>query len=414
MSDTQQFICIMKDRGYLHQCTDEDALNELLKKPTAMYIGFDCTAPSLHAGSLVQIMILRILQQCGHKPIILLGGGTSQVGDPSGKDEARQLLSLEDIQNNKKQIQRVFEKFLTFGDGASDAVLVDNADWLTDINYIEFLREYGRHFSINRMLAFDSVKLRLEREQSLSFLEFNYMLLQAYDFVELNKKHACRVQIGGSDQWGNIVNGIELNRRLGREELFGLTTPLLTTSSGKKMGKTADGAVWLNEDMLSAYDYWQYFRNTDDADVGKFLRLFTELPLEEVKRLEQLKDSGINEAKKILATEATKLCHGAEAAEQAAETARITFEEGKAADTLPVIELSGVELKEGIPAFKILGLVTSDSNGASRRLIRGGGAKVNDKKITDENLLISETHLNADGIIKISAGKKKHALLKAV
>lgn len=409
---TASFISLIQERGYIHQATDLEGLETLLKTPSVMYIGFDCTAASLHAGSLVQIMLLRHWQQCGHTPIILLGGGTSLVGDPSGKDESRQLLTPDSIAHNKHNIQRIFEQYLSFDEAKPNkAILVDNADWLSEINYIDFLRDYGRHFSINRMLGFDSVKLRLEREQSLSFLEFNYMLLQAYDFVQLHKRYGCRLQIGGSDQWGNIVNGIELQRRLGGQELFGLTTPLLTTSSGKKMGKTADGAVWLDQAMLSSYDYWQYFRNCDDGDVGKFLRLFTELPMDEIARLEQLQGQEINEAKKILATEVTALCHGAEAASHALETARKTFEEGQTGQALPVVNVLQAELEAGIPAFKLLSMVTNDSNGAARRLIRGGGAKLNDVPIQDENQLISMKDADGDQI-KLSAGKKKHALLQ--
>jgi tyrosyl-tRNA synthetase len=324
------FIRTVIERGYLHQCTDTDVLDTMATEKTmTAYIGFDCTASSLHAGSLVPIMLLRLLQQTGHKPIVLMGGGTSMVGDPSGKDESRQLLTEEIINANMAGIKQVFSKFLKFGDGPTDAVMVNNADWLNGLEYIEFLRDYGRHFSINRMLTFDSVKTRLEREHHLTFLEFNYMILQAYDFLELSRRHNCELQMGGSDQWGNIVNGVELGRRIDSQALFGLTTPLLTTASGAKMGKTAEGAVWLNDDKLPAYDYWQYWRNTEDADVGRFLKLFTDLPLDEIARLEQLKDSEINEAKKILANEATKLCHSMEASKAAAETAAKTFEQGK-------------------------------------------------------------------------------------
>jgi tyrosyl-tRNA synthetase len=409
------FLTLSQSRGYFHQCTDEEGLRALLKeKPQPLYIGFDCTADSLHVGSLIQIMMLRHWQKLGHKPIVLLGGGTTRVGDPSGKDESRQLLTPAIIAQNKIGIRAIFEQFLTFGDGPTDAVLVDNAEWLLELNYIEFLRDIGKHFSINRMLTFDSVKLRLEREQSLSFLEFNYMLLQAYDFTELYKRFGCRVQIGGSDQWGNIVNGVELNRRLGGKELFGLTTPLLTTSSGAKMGKTANGAVWLNADRLSPYDYWQFWRNTEDADVGRFLKLFTELSLDEIAKLEALEGAELNDAKKILATEATALCHGREAALHAEETARKTFEQGGIGDDLPVITLPASDLTQGIPAFALFhqaGL--AESGGAARRLIRGGGARVNDAKIEDENQTISTQDFSSDGVIKLSAGKKKHALVKA-
>ncbi|MEM7617702.1 MAG: tyrosine--tRNA ligase, partial [Pseudomonadota bacterium] len=342
----QSILDILQARGYIQQMTDDQKITELLKKPATIYIGFDCTADSLHAGSLLQIMVLRIFQQYGHKPIILLGGATSQVGDPSGKDNARQMLSKEQILKNKESISQIFKKFLNFGDGSSDAVIVDNSDWLSDINYIDFLRDFGKHFSINRMLNFDSVKLRLDRQQSLSFLEFNYMLLQAYDFVELHKRYDCLIQIGGSDQWGNIVNGIELNRRLGLKEIYGITTPLLTTASGNKMGKTADGAVWLNEDKLSSYDYWQYFRNVNDKDVGKFLKLFTELSFDYINELENLPLSEINNTKKILATKVTELCHGNEAAMQAEKTAIAVFEKGKLDENLPIIEINLVDYQE--------------------------------------------------------------------
>lgn len=409
------FIRTVVDRGYLHQCTDADALDQMATEKTiTAYIGFDCTAPSLHAGSLVPIMLLRILQQNGHKPIVLMGGGTSMVGDPSGKDESRQLMTEETISANMAGIKQVFSKFLTFGDGPTDAVMVNNADWLTGLEYIEFLRDYGRHFSINRMLTFDSVKTRLDREHHLTFLEFNYMILQAYDFLELSRRNNCELQMGGSDQWGNIVNGVELGRRIDSQSLYGLTTPLLTTASGAKMGKTADGAVWLNADKLSAYDYWQYWRNTEDADVGRFLKLFTDLPLDEIARLEQLKDSDINEAKKILAIEATKLCHAEEAAEAAAETAAKTFEQGKVGDQLPTVELPKSDLDAGIPAFEILcraGL--ANSNGEARRLIKGGGGRVNDIAFANEKQLVGMGDMT-DGVIKLSAGKKRHVLVRSI
>jgi len=415
-SHKSEFIQSVEARGFLHQCTDLDALDARAAtgKPLTAYIGFDCTAPSLHAGSLVSIMLLRLFQQAGHKPIVLMGGGTTKVGDPSGKDEARQFLSDEAIAANMAGIKDVFAKFLTFGDGATDAVMVNNADWLDDLDYIPFLRDYGRHFSVNRMLGFDSVKLRLEREQPLSFLEFNYMVLQAYDFLELARRHDCTVQMGGSDQWGNIVGGVDLARRVDGLELFGLTTPLLTTASGAKMGKTADGAVWLNEDMLSAYDYWQYWRNTEDADVGRFLRLFTELPIDEIKRLGALKGEEINDAKKVLAGRATALCHGEDAATAAAETARRTFEEGTQGDGLPTIEISRADLDAGIPAFELFkraGLAAS--NGEARRLIKGGGGRLNDAAIGNETQTVTADDLGADGVIKLSAGKKRHALVKA-
>jgi len=410
------FLRRLQDRGFIHQCTDLEALDaKAAKGPVTAYIGFDATADSLHVGSLVSIMLLRWLQKTGHKPIVLMGGGTTKVGDPSGKDESRRLLSDEEIAGNIASIRQVFERFLAFGDGPTDAVMVNNADWLDSLAYIPFLREVGRHFTINRMLAFDSVKLRLEREQPLTFLEFNYMILQAYDFLELARRRDCALQMGGSDQWGNIVNGVELGRRIAGTELYGLTTPLITTAAGAKMGKTAAGAVWLNEARLSAYDYWQFWRNTEDGDVGRFLRLFTELPLDEIGRLEALEGAGINEAKKVLADEATKLCRGAEAAEAAAETARQTFEEGKLGADLPSIEVPRAELAAGVALFELLrraGL--AESNGAARRLIKGGGARLNDAVIGDETRQVGEDDLNAEGVVKLSAGKKRHALVRAV
>ncbi|MCH8808860.1 MAG: tyrosine--tRNA ligase [Proteobacteria bacterium] len=410
------FLRDITRRGYLRQCTDLDGLDALAEKgPIAAYIGFDCTADSLHVGSLVPIMMLRRLQRTGHKPIVLMGGGTSKIGDPSGKDETRQLLSDDEIAGNMAGIKRTFERFLSFGDGPTDAIMVDNADWLDGLNYVGFLREYGRHFSVNQMLAFDSVKLRLEREHHLSFLEFNYMVLQAYDFLELARRYDCVLQMGGSDQWGNIVSGIDLGRRLDRKTLFGLTSPLITTASGAKMGKTAMGAVWLNRERLSAYDYWQYWRNVEDADVGRFLRLFTELPEDEIARLEALKDAEINAAKKRLADEATKLCHGPAAAEAAAETARRTFEEGGLGDELPTIEVPRERLAQGIPAYELLrqsGLTAS--NGEARRLIKGGGGRINDATIDNEGRSVDLSDLGPDGIIKLSAGKKRHALVRAV
>jgi tyrosyl-tRNA synthetase len=410
------FIRAVVERGYLHQCTNLDGLDQhAASKAIVAYIGFDCTAPSLHAGSLVSIMLLRLLQKCGHKPIVLVGGGTTKVGDPSGKDEARKLLTEAEIAANMAGIKTVFAKFLTFGDGSADALMVNNADWLDDLKYIPFLRDVGRHFSVNRMLTFDSVKLRLEREQPLTFLEFNYMVLQAYDFLELARRYDCVLQMGGSDQWGNIVSGVELGRRIVDRELFGLTTPLLTTASGAKMGKTAAGAVWLNSDMLSPYDYWQFWRNTDDADVGRFLRLFTELPLAEIKRLEVLKDADINEAKKVLADHATTLCHGRQAAAAAAETARQTYEEGRIGEALPTVAITRSTLEKGILAFEILrqaGLAATNSE--ARRLIKGGGGRLNDKPIHSETQLITTADLNAEGVIKLSAGKKRHALVRAI
>ena len=420
-SRKSEFIQGVEERGFLHQCTDLDGLDALAAlsdgggKPVTAYIGFDCTAPSLHAGSLVSIMLLRLFQRAGHKPIVLMGGGTTKVGDPSGKDEARKFLNDSDIKANMAGIKEVFAKFLTFGNGATDAVMVNNADWLDELDYIPFLRDYGRHFSVNRMLGFDSVKLRLEREQPLSFLEFNYMVLQAYDFLELARRHDCRLQMGGSDQWGNIVGGADLARRVDGRDLFGLTTPLLTTSSGAKMGKTAVGAVWLNDDMMSAYDYWQYWRNTEDADVGRFLMLFTELPLDEIARLEALEGEDINEAKKVLAGAATALCHGEDAATAAAETARKTFDEGTQGDGLPTTEVSRADLDAGIPAFELFrraGLASSKAE--ARRLIKGGGARLNDAAIESETLAVTADNLDAGGMIKLSAGKKRHALIKAV
>jgi tyrosyl-tRNA synthetase len=410
------FLKLMKARGQLHQATDETGLDALLQKErVTTYIGFDCTAPSLHVGSLVQIMTLRRLQQTGHKPIVLMGGGTTKVGDPSGKDEMRQLLTPEGIEANKKKILGVFERFLKFGEGPSDAIMADNAEWLDRLEYISFLRDVGRHFSVNRMLTMDSVKLRLERDAPLSFLEFNYMILQAYDFVELYKRYGCRMQAGGSDQWGNIVAGIDLGRRLGDAELFGVTSPLITTSSGAKMGKTAAGAVWLNADQCSPYEYWQFWRNTEDGDVGRFLRLFTELPEQEIARLEMLPGAKRNEAKKILATEATALCHGREAAEQSAETARRTFEEGAAAAGLPSFDIERAKLAAGIPVATLAhlaGLTSSASE--ARRFIQGGGLRVNDAPVGDVRATVSLDNLNAEGVIKLSVGKKQHILIKPV
>ena len=410
------FISKLVERQYLHQCTDIEALDaKAAGGPVTAYIGFDCTAPSLHVGSLVPIMLLRLFQQTGHKPIVLMGGGTTKVGDPSGKDDQRKLLDDAAIAANMAGIKSVFEKFLKFGDGPKDAVMVNNADWLENLNYVSFLRDYGRHFTINRMLSFDSVKLRLDREQPLTFLEFNYMILQAYDFLELANRHSVSLQMGGSDQWGNIINGVELGRRVAEKQLYGLTTPLLTTASGAKMGKTADGAVWLNEDALSAYDYWQYWRNCEDADVGRFLRLFTEMPIEEIERLEKLEGAEINDAKKTLADEATRLCRGDKAAELARSTAETTFEQGGMGENLPSVDIARAELDAGIGvlvAFTMAGLSTS--NGEARRLIRGGGAKVNDQAVSDEKATISSEQINSDGVIKLSAGKKRHALIKPV
>jgi tyrosyl-tRNA synthetase len=411
-----EFLQAVEERGYLHQCTDLDGLDELAAEGLLVaYIGFDATADSLHAGSLVPIMLLRLLQRCGLKPIVLMGGGTTKVGDPSGKEDLRQLLSTEQIAANIASIKGVFEKFLTFGDGPGEAVMVDNSEWLDSLHYIPFLREIGRHFSVNRMLTFESIKLRLDREQPLSFLEFNYMVLQAYDFLELSRRYGCRLQMGGSDQWGNIVAGVELARRIDGSQLYGLTSPLLTTASGAKMGKTATGAIWLNEDRLSPYDYWQYWRNTADADVGRFLRLFTELPLDEIARLESLEGAELNEAKIVLANEATALCHGREAAAAAAETARKTFEEGAFGDELPQIEIPRDALAAGVPVYELMrqsGLASSNSE--ARRLIKGGGGRVNDAQIADETATVSLDDLNEAGVIKLSAGRKRHALVRPV
>jgi tyrosyl-tRNA synthetase len=458
-----EFMRVMQERGFIHQATHAEELDKRLgKERTAAYIGFDCTAPSLHVGSLIQIMALRWLQKTGHKPIVLLGGGTTKVGDPSGKDESRKLLTAAEIEANLQSIKALFEQFLSFGTGATDAIMVNNAEWLDKLNYIDFLRDYGRYFSVNRMLTQDSINLRLEREQNLSFLEFNYMILQAYDFVELHQRYGCMLQIGGSDQWGNIVMGIDLMRRMDAEkrfqpmaiskggkslkvlevqpmiqakrtdpkdytpeafmsymndgdgrDLFGLTTPLLTTSAGAKMGKTATGAVWLSRDMLAPYDYWQFWRNTEDADVGRFLRLFTELPIKEIEKLEALKGAEINEAKKILANEATKLAHGDRAARQAAETAKKTFEEGGVGADIPVFTLTSAELGKGVPVYDLLrqsGL--ADSGSDAKRLIRGGGARLNDQKIESETLLIDPSYFKDNAAVKLSAGRKKHMLVK--
>ena len=468
MADTHKaesdFMRIMQERGFMHQCTDLAGLDKrLTKERTAGYIGFDLTAASLHVGSLMQIMVLRWLQKTGHRPIVLLGGGTTKVGDPSGKDEARKILGDEDIAKNMTAIKGVFEQFLSFGSGATDAIIVNNADWLDKLNYIEFLRDYGRFFSVNRMLTQDSVKIRLDREQNLSFLEFNYMILQAYDFAELSQRYNCVLQIGGSDQWGNIIMGIDLQRRLDSEkrfqpmnmgkitsapikvvevqpmiqskrtdaeaysqeaflnfmnkgdskEAYGLTTPLVTTASGAKMGKSVAGAIWLSKDMLSPYEYWQFWRNTEDADVPKFLRLFTELSMEEIRRLDALKGADINEAKKILANEATKLCHGDRAAKQAAETAKKTFEEGGIGKDIPSFDLKEGELGKGLPAYELLRKIgIAESGGDARRLIRGGGARINDRKIEEENTLIDRSFFKEDQTLKVTAGRKKIMIVK--
>ena len=410
-----QFMQLMHDRNFIHQVTDETELDAMMDRGrVTAYIGFDCTADSLHVGSLVQIMMLRHLQKCGHRPIVLMGGGTTKVGDPSGKDDARQLLSDENIKHNKEGIRKIFEKYLVFGDGPTDALMVDNDEWLSNLEYIRFLREYGRHFSVNRMLSFDSVKLRLDREQPLSFLEFNYMILQAYDFLELQRRHNCILQMGGSDQWGNIINGVELVRRVDQKSIFGLTTPLVTTASGEKMGKSASGAIWLNSDRLSPYEFWQFWRNTEDGDVGRFLRLFTEIPLDEITKLEMLKGSELNEAKKILASEITKLCHGLNAAESAASTAQKIFEEGLLGADLPTILIDTKQLEQGlwiIEALKQAEFIKS--NGEGRRLINNGGVRLNDVVVVDPDQKILISDANSDGVIKLSSGKKRHALLKA-
>ena len=411
-----KFLHAMAARGFIAQCTDATALDKSLQNGiVTAYIGYDCTAPSLHVGNLISIMMLRHLQQSGHRPIVVIGGGTTKVGDPSGKDEARQLLTNTQIEANKQAIKETFARFLTFGAGATDAVLVDNDEWLADINYVDFLRDYGRHFSVNRMLGFDSVKLRLEREQPLSFLEFNYMILQAYDFVELHRRYDCLLQMGGSDQWGNIVNGIELARRTSAANLFGLTTNLLTTASGAKMGKTAQGAVWLNADMLSAYDYWQFWRNTEDADIGRFMRLFTDLSLAEIARYETLVGAELNDAKKVLATEATAMCHGRQAAQQAQATAQAVFEAGGTSSDLPTIEIA---LGDGLgPGVGLLNaLVKAEmaaSNSEARRLVQNGGVRVNDEAQKDVARILTRQDIR-DGFIKLSVGKKQHKLLKPI
>lgn len=409
-----EFLKILSERGFIHQSSDFEGLDDLASRNELIaYVGYDCTAPSLHVGHLLTIMMLHWLQRTGNKPVALMGGGTTRVGDPSGKDETRVMRPLEEIEANKQSLKVVFERFLTFGDGARDALMVDNAEWLAPLNYIDFLRDVGRHFSVNRMMSMDSVRLRLEREQELSFIEFNYMLLQAYDFVALARSYGCNFQMGGSDQWGNIVTGIDLGRRMGTHQLYGLTCPLLTTASGAKMGKTASGAVWLNDAQLPVYDYWQFWRNTEDADVGRFLKLFTILPMDEIARLAALAGNEINEAKKILATEATALVHGREAAEKAAETARLTFEAGGLSSDLPTIEVSQRELEAGlgIPAtFVAAGLV--NSNGEARRQIRNGGLRINDVTVTDETAMLTPADLSSEGVIKLSLGKKRHVLVR--
>ena len=411
---TSSFLRVMSERNFIHQVTDWKSLDALLsEKNMVAYIGFDCTADSLHVGSLVQIMMLRYFQKCGHRPIVLMGGGTTKVGDPSGKDDARQLLNDNEIEKNKQGIKTVFEKYLNFGDGPSDAIMCDNDEWLSGLEYVQFLRDYGKHFSVNRMLSFDSVKLRLDREQPLSFLEFNYMILQAYDFLELSRRFDCSLQMGGSDQWGNIVNGVELARRIDQKSVFGLTTPLVTTASGAKMGKSAQGAIWLNSDRLSPYDFWQYWRNTEDEDVDRFLKLFTELPLDEIARLSALKGNELNEAKEILAHEVTQLCHGRDAANSVAESARKTFEEGSIGQDLPFIIINKNDLENGvwvIEAMRKLALI--QSNGEGRRLVANGGVRVNDTVISDPEKQLNVSDITISGMIKLSAGKKRHALVK--
>jgi tyrosyl-tRNA synthetase len=410
------FLHVLSERGFIHQVSEPEALDALARSSAiTAYIGFDCTAASLHVGSLLPIMLLYWLQQTGHRPIALMGGGTTRVGDPSGKDESRKILNDAAIEDNLKGIRAIFASFLKFTDAGGNAIMPNNADWLNTLNYIDFLRDVGRHFSINRMLAFDSVKLRLERQQEMSFLEFNYMILQAYDFVELHRRYGCVLQMGGSDQWGNIVSGIDLGRRLNNAQLFALTAPLITTSSGAKMGKTAAGAVWLNANLVSPYEYWQYWRNTEDADVARFLKLFTVLPVNEIERLSALKGAEINEAKKVLATEATALVHGHQAAELAAATARTTFEDGKLAESLPTEEVARSNLEQGLSvldAYVLLHLVMS--KGEARRQIRNGGLRINDVVVADENMMLTSKNLTPEGVIKLSLGRKRHVLLKPV
>jgi tyrosyl-tRNA synthetase len=410
------FLNVLEQRGLIHQISDPAALDDACTKgPITAYVGYDATATSLHIGNLISVTMLYWLQQTGHRPITLMGGGTSMVGDPSFRDEQRKLLDEATIASNIEGIKKIFGRILRYGDGATDALMINNAEWLLKLNYVSFLREVGRYFSVNRMLSFDSVKLRLDREQSLSFLEFNYMIMQGYDFVEINRRYGCILQMGGSDQWGNIINGVDLSHRMGGAQLYALTTPLLTTSSGAKMGKTAKGAVWLNGDLFSPYDFWQYFRNTEDADVGRFLKVFTRMPLDEIARLEKLGGAEINEAKKILATEATAVVHGREAAVEAAETARRTFEEGAIAQNLPTLEIPRAELDSGasvLALFVKAGLVAS--NGEARRQIKGGGIRVNDTPVTDDKMMLTPDVLTPEGVIKLSLGRKRHILLKPV
>jgi tyrosyl-tRNA synthetase len=408
------FLRVMSERGFIHQVSDDAGLDQLFaKEAVTAYVGYDATATSLHIGNLISATMLYWLQETGHRPIALMGGGTSMIGDPSFRDDQRQLLTPEAIAANIEGIKRIFGRILRFGDGPSEAIMVNNADWLMKLNYVEFLRDVGRHFSVNRMLTFDSVKLRLEREQSLSFLEFNYMILQGYDFVELSKRYGCRLQMGGSDQWGNIINGVDLGHRMGTPQLYALTTPLLTTSSGAKMGKSAKGAVWLNGDLFSPYDFWQYWRNTEDADVTRFLKIFTRLPLSEIARLAALGGSEINEAKKVLATETTAIVHGREAAEQAEETARKTFEEGALAQTLPSVEVGKADLESGVgilSLFVTAGLAASNSE--ARRHIQGGGVRLNDRPVSDDRQVVTLQDLSPENVIKLSLGKKKHVLVR--
>jgi tyrosyl-tRNA synthetase len=408
------FLNVLQERGFIHQASDFEGLDALAANGEATaYVGYDCTAPSLHIGNFLSMMMLHWLQQSGNKPITLMGGGTTMVGDPSGKDETRAIRTIAEIEANKASIRGVFSKVLRYGSGASDAVMLDNAEWLTKLNWIEMLRDVGKHFSVNRMLTMDSVRLRLDREQEMSFIEFNYMVCQAYDFVELARRTGCRLQMGGSDQWGNIVMGVDLGRRMGTPQLFALTTPLLTTASGAKMGKTAQGAVWLNADQFSPYDFWQYWRNTEDADVVRFLKLFTTLPMGEIDKLAKLQGAEINEAKKALADAATALLHGADAAREASETARRTFEEGAIAENLPTAVVPRARFEEGLgvlDAYILAHLVAS--KGEARRQIKGGGLRVNDSVVTDENMLLTVENLTAEGVIKLSFGKKRHVLLK--
>ena len=411
-----EFLRTFVERGAYYDCSATEDLDALFQKErVTAYIGFDCTASSMHIGNLVQLMTLRRLQQAGHRPILLMGGGTTKLGDPSGKDDVRKLLTPEQIEANKNSMVGGIRHLLKFGDGPSDAILIDNSEWLDKLDYIPFLRDVGRHFSVNRMLTMESVRIRLEREQALSFLEFNYMVTQAYDFVELYRRFGCRLQSCGSDQWGNVVSGIDLGRRMESVQLFGLSTPLITTSSGAKMGKTAAGAVWLNADMLSPYEYWQFWRNTEDNDVGRFLRFFTDMPIAEIARLENLQGAELNDAKKILATEATALCHGRETALEAAETARRTFEDGASDAGLPTFEIERARLAAGIPVATLANLAgLTSSSGEARRFIQGGGLRLNDVPVTDVKAMVGPGDLNGEGVIKLSAGKKNHMLVKPI